>query len=492
MSKRLFALLVATLLAFAGCQSGATPAATPAVGSAAPISSAAGTPAASPTTAGTPALELVAADMTAQSLTLPDLRGLPVTRGQGGFKSSTGKITPPAAYSGVSLKDLAAKLPAFDATMGLSVEASDGYAITFSYDQVMNGTFTQYDTSTGDELKSPVTATAILAYESGGKALDAQTDGALRLMVVSAEPRQVVDGHWTVKFVTKVVAKLLSADWSLHLEGMLTEDMDRATFESGAAPNCHGRTWTDDKAQEWVGIPLWLLVGRVDDDIRHDGPAFNDELAAKGYTVDVVAADGYMASFDAGRIKRNDNILVAHRVNGNPLPDKYFPLRLVGSDVAKNEMVGQIAKIIVHLPGGAAPSTAATAAPSPSSTPADAGATGMGTLAVTGLVDNELTLTHDQLRALGAVTITAEHPKKGSQQYEGVRLNVLLDKAGVKADAKKIVITASDGFAAEVFLAEVRACADCLVAFGGGVLTAVMPGMPSNVWVKDVVAIDVR
>ena len=491
MSKRLLPLVMAVALALVACQSTATPAATPAPSSPAPSSPASGAPAASAATAGAPVLQLVAADGTSQPLTLADLQALPVTSGQAGIKSSTGKITPPAAFTGVSLKDLAARLPAFDATMGLSVEASDGYAITFSYDQVTNGTFTQYDPSTGDELKSPAAVTAILAYESGGKALDVPTEGSLRLMVVGAEPRQVVDGHWAVKFVTKVEAKLLSADWTLHLQGTTTEEMDRATFESGAAPNCHGKTWTDGKAQEWVGIPLWLLVGRVDDSIRHDGPAFNDALAAAGYSVDVVATDGYAATFDAARIKRNDNILVAHLVNGNPLPDQYFPLRLVGSDLSGKEMVGKIAKIVLHLPGGTAASAAlASAAPSP--TPAASSAAGMGTLAVTGLVNSPLKLTHDQLRALGVVTLTAENPKSGSQAYEGVRLSALLDKAGVKAAAKKIVITASDGFAAEVFLAEVRACPDCLVALGGGVLSAVMPGMPSSVWVKDIAAIDVR
>ena len=159
----------------------------------------------------------------------------------------------------------------------------------------------------------------------------------------------MTDGHWSVKWVTKLEVKSLGEEWSLHLEGAITEDMDRATFESGASPNCHGVTWTDDKAQDWVGIPLWLLVGRVDDEIKHEGPAFNDALADAGYTVDVVASDGYTVTFDSARVKRNNNIIVAYQVNGNPLPDKYFPLRLVGSDLQKNEMVGMIAKIVVHV-----------------------------------------------------------------------------------------------------------------------------------------------
>ena len=41
--------------------------------------------------------------------------------------------------------------------------------------------------------------------------------------------------------------------------------MDKATFESGAAPGCHGTTWTDAQGHVWTGIPLWYLVGNVDD-----------------------------------------------------------------------------------------------------------------------------------------------------------------------------------------------------------------------------------
>ena len=80
-------------------------------------------------------------------------------------------------------------------------------------------------------------------------------------------------------------------------------------------------------------------------------------------------------------------------------------------------------------------------------------------------MEQELALNEADLRALEVVKITAEHPKKGMTDYEGVRLNALLDLAEVKPEAKKLVLTADDGFVAEVFLAEVQSCADCLVAF---------------------------
>ncbi len=442
-------------------------------------------PTATPTA---PALEIVGGEGS-KSFTLADLMALPVTEGQGGIKSSTGKITIPELYTGVSLKDLVAALGAFDESMGVNVVAEDGYGITFSYDQVMNGKFIAYDPGTGDEIKSPDPLTAILAYARNGEPLDPKQDGTLRLVVVSAKNNQVTDGHWSVKWVNKLEVKALGQEWTLHLEGDIVEEMDRATFESGASPNCHGATWTDDRAQRWVGIPLWLLVGRVDDKISHNGPAFNEALADAGYTVDVIAADGYTVSFDSARIKRNDGIIVAYKVNDNPLPEQYFPLRLVGADLEKKEMAGMIAQIVVHLDGVAA---LPTATPEPTSTPAPV--TVEGDLVIIGLVDLPLGLTEEALRKLEVVKITAEHPKKGQEEYEGVRLNALLDLAGVQAGATKLVITAADGFVTEVFVTEVRNCADCLLAFTNtaGKFKLAMPGLPSSVWAKDVVQIEVK
>ena len=475
----------------AGC---ATPAATvvvPTSTAVPPLPTATAAPPTATAVPAAPALQITGPDGT-KSLSLADLKALPVIEGQAGIKSSTGKITLPELYKGVSLKDLMTALGGFDASMGVNVVAKDGYGITFSYDQVMNGSFIAYDPSTGDELKSPDPLVAMLAYERKGQPLDEVQDGTLRLVIASAKNNQVTDGHWSVKWVTALEIKSLGEEWTLHLEGAITEEMDRATFESGASPNCHAGTWTDDKAQPWVGIPLWLLVGRVDDEVQHNGPAFNDALADAGYIVDVVASDGYMVSFDSARIKRNDSIIVANSVNGNPLPDKYYPLRLVGSDLQNNETAGMINKIVIHFK--AAPEATPATAITPTAVVTSTAAAGTGDLVITGLVDQELTLMEADLRAMEVVKITAEHPKKGTSDYEGVRLSALLDRAKVKSDAKKLVTTSDDGFVAEVFLAEVRRCADCLLAFTNtpGKFNLVMPGLPSSVWAKSVIQIEVK
>jgi hypothetical protein len=436
------------------------------------------------------ALELVGLDET-QSLTMEALKALPAVEGWGGGKSSTGRIILPELHKGVTLQELAAQVGGLEPGTGLNIVAKDGYAMTFSYDQIVNGDFIAYDPGTGDETTIDDSLQVIVAYERSGQPIPEDEDGPLRIAIVSAQNNQVVDGHWTVKWVTELRIKSLAEDWTLHLEGAVVEEMDRATFESCAAASCHQATWTDDSAQVWTGVPLWMLAARVDDEVPHGDGAYLEDLALQGYTLDVVAADGYSVSFESTRINRDNGILLAHLVNENPLQEKHFPLRLVGTDLQKNEQVGQVAQIVSHLPGAEVEAPEATEPPA-SEAPAPAAPAGDAALAITGMVEQAQALSLEALQAMEVVEVTAEHPKKGEQTYEGVRLNALLDLAGVQAGAAGLVITAGDGYASEVVLADVQACADCLVAFDGDILKMVMPGMESSAWVKDVVQIEVK
>lgn len=128
---------------------------------------------------------------------------------------------------------------------------------------------------------------------------------------------------------------------------------------------------------------------------------------------------------------------------------------------------------------------AAAAAASPPSAPAADAA-----LSVTGAVENELALSRSDLEAMGAEEVTVEHPKKGEQTYEGVRLSKILEAAS--PTGATLTLTADDGYSVDLALADVQACADCLVAFDGDSLRMAMPGMDTNFWVKGVVAMEVK
>jgi len=124
---------------------------------------------------------------------------------------------------------------------------------------------------------------------------------------------------------------------------------------------------------------------------------------------------------------------------------------------------------------------AAPAAPAPAADVA---------LSVIGAVEKELALSRADLEAMGAEELTVEHPKKGDQTYQGVRLSKILEAAGPSGDT--LTFTADDGYNIDLPLADAQACGDCLVAFDDDSLRLAMPGMESNVWVKGVVSIEVK
>lgn len=145
-----------------------------------------------------------------------------------------------------------------------------------------------------------------------------------------------------------------SGGWKLTLKGDIEDTFTQAFFEESV--RCHGVTYTDEDG-EWKGIPLWYFAGWVDDHIVHGQDAFNDDLAVDGYTVKVSAPDGFNATFDSADVAKSPNYIVANTLNGEPLAEGDFPLKLVGKNVTSGKQkVGTISEIsLIGLPGGPKP-----------------------------------------------------------------------------------------------------------------------------------------
>jgi hypothetical protein len=137
-----------------------------------------------------------------------------------------------------------------------------------------------------------------------------------------------------------------------------------------------------------------------------------------------------------------------------------------------------------------APETATTAAATDTTAGEAAGAS--GAIAVTGLVDSPRTLTVADLEAMTVETLTIEHPKKGATEYTGVRFSAVLEALKVQAAATTVVITASDGFAAEVPLADAKTSADALLVIDAGTISSAFPGLEGQTWVKDIVSLEFK
>lgn len=428
-------------------------------------------------------------------LTFEKIKELPAVEGYAGIMSSTGKITAPTMFKGVALTTLLELVDGIDESKSLEVTAVDGYSMTMSMDQVVNGSFITYDAGTGDEIEPLAPMTAILAYEMDGNLLDEVQDGNLRMVMVSESNLQVVDGHWSIKWVNRLKVKEAFVDWELELVGAINETMQRADFESGAGERCHGFTYVDNKNQTWTGIPLWLLVGRVDDEDVHSDGAYNDDLADAGYDIDVVAIDGYTVTFNSKDITRDDGIIVAYLVNGNPLNTEDFPLRLVGENLTGKQQVGAIASIVLRL-------GESTAAEVSTEAEVDEGAEEVEMVSyevpadkevkVTGLVESELTLTSEDLAEMEAESVAIEHPKQGWIGIIGIPLEKIFDLVTVKSDAKVVVLVASDGYQVELPLADVLECEDCYLGWDEELIRTYMPGFESSAFVKDLVEIQFK
>ena len=296
----------------------------------------------------TAALQVITPSGT-QTFSLKDVKKMAALEAYGGIKNSAGNITPPSQYKGVTLEEVVKQLGGIPDGSGVTFTAKDGYEMTMSADQVKNGKFVTYDVSTGDEITIEDPLQLVLAYEVEGKPTNAETDGTFRVAILSSKGNQVTDGHWWVKWVTKVEVKPAVAGWALAVNGALQEKVDRGSFDSCSAPKCHGVTWKDADGVTWSGVPLYYLVGRADDEQKHDNGAFNSALAAEGYPIEVIGTDGYSATFDSSKIALSKEYILANKMGDNELTGQDAPLRLVGPAVDKKSSVGGVTEIRLQL-----------------------------------------------------------------------------------------------------------------------------------------------
>ncbi|WP_220682253.1 PGF-pre-PGF domain-containing protein [Methanofollis formosanus] len=204
------------------------------------------------------------------------------------------------------------------------------------------------------------------SQEYGSKQV-ARNNGYILANLVDGQPIPADDKSYPLKLVgdgvpksVKAVAEIDLVDlipgpapegsWNLALKGPIDYTCTQAFFEEAASCSHHKLSWTNQKTGErWEGIALWELCGWVDDRVPHGQNGFNDLVADNGYKVIVTAKDGYSKEFLSKDIARNNNYIVANKLNGTALPndgDKApWPLRLVGADVAGSNSVGSIASI---------------------------------------------------------------------------------------------------------------------------------------------------
>lgn len=294
-------------------------------------------------------LTVVGLNGTSVTLNTAQIGNLTSFTSLGAWITSAGHINPVVNYTGVKITTLCDLVGGISNATSLKITASDGYSMVFTYDQVM-GAYLTYDPVTGNEVPHTQPLTTILSYFENGT-YHKSGSGPLRLSIVGPEGL-ITDGHWWIKDVTQLELEAAVAEYTLTLNGTSSGQyfvMDRATLESGV--NCHGENWTDSSSGiRWTGIPLWYLVGHIDDSNVHEDDAYNRTLADEGYVVRIIAQDGYYIDLDSMFVKLNNDILLANLQDGSALETKYWPLRLVGGDLSKSQMIRNVAEIKLLFP----------------------------------------------------------------------------------------------------------------------------------------------
>ncbi len=264
------------------------------------------------------------------------------------------------AVQGTDIKDLCELVGGASPGDTIRIEANDGYGENFTYETIY----------------SPVPAQGpmVMCWKKDGSYSGAGYDDGIQLVFFAQTANgsgQFVFGNqdmhdclpednWHYYFdggtqyfsCNGVSIKMIdtiqiytsgASEWDLQLTGAIDYTMSQNDFQNGVA--CHGAvTWVDGDGT-WSGMPLWLLCGWVDDAVIHGPGSFNDALAAAGYEITVSGSDGYNRTFTSADVARNDDIIVANNLNGQPLPAGRFPLRLVGPGLSGADKVSEIVSI---------------------------------------------------------------------------------------------------------------------------------------------------
>ena len=383
-----------------------------------------------------------------------DFADLTTITAKGGFKTSGGVISEVSTFSGVSVLSLCELVGGMPSDATLTVTASDGYSMVYTYDQVNGNDFTTYDPITGSEKAATQPLTLVVNYLHNDTALPSD-QGPLRIGVVGSEGL-LTEGHFWVKKVSQIEITPDLKDWSVSVEATSTLTMDRQAFTADI--NHFGVNYTDSSGNIWTGTALWRWVSWS----NYNGGVTNETLD-NGYKVKIISGDGSSSTFDDSEVKMNDDIIVAARLNGIVLTAPYWPLTMTGPDVTSSKAVQNIVKmqIIIDIPTVTPTPTAtpsptnaptATPTPTPSPTPSPSPIPVPG-IQVTMVAANgtQLVLTASEMAIYTPMTANGGTRSSSGTlanygAYTGVPISAMLNSVGGITSTNTVRITASDNY----------------------------------------------
>lgn len=243
------------------------------------------------------------------------------TEAVGSYTTSAG-TTHTHRYGGVKFGELLKSYVPLEEDNTVTVVAMDGYEMSYS----------------GAELMDESDGSWILAFKSDGEYLPLDPGYVRSVKIGPSEPN--IDGHSSARMIKRVVVSAETyKDFDLLITGKMDNRLDRQTVQSGVS--CHGKNvaYFDRKSESvenYTGIPLWLLLAYGDDSLHaphrqtdKEILSYKEATAQEGYTVEIVAADGYSIRLDSTELNKNDDVVIATMKEGESLPEREWPMILV-------------------------------------------------------------------------------------------------------------------------------------------------------------------
>jgi len=254
-------------------------------------------------------------------------------------------------------------------------------------------------------------------------------------------------------------------DWTLTVSGAVNNAQSWSYAELAGLPQTELKDILMEKSTgeniegSWSGVALQDLLYKVG----------AEELAS----VTAVAGDGYAIEISRDEVEGG---IVALKEDGKWIVQadpEHGPIRLVTPNTPGNRWVFQLSELQVNeVASGPIPANAA--------------------LKITGNVEGEIGWSADKLHSFDTMDTDYEGKDGSTKTYTGIALNDLLAKATPASGASTVTLVADDGYSADLDLADVLACADCIVAFDDDSFRTVMPGLSSKAQVKGIAEIQVK
>ncbi|KAF1074669.1 hypothetical protein [Methanogenium sp. MK-MG] len=289
---------------------------------------------------------------------------------------------------GTAIRDLCALVGGMQEGDELRMTATDGYVVELMYENIYTPKEKQ--------------GTAILAWQTKKEGFVPEYTGGPALFFLAddhvfgnQDMKECTDpGYWrfywcsgteypsaaglAVRNVEKLeIYPRAQADWELNLSGYLTSSTSKKEFEQGLAcgKRAHGHlaTHTDNDGHVWSGMPLYMLVGWVDDACQHDenlvnNKAYNMTLAENdAYTVILENADGKTVSFTSSEIMKSMDYIVVNQADGHTfsIDGDIWPLALRGKSVPADKEINGITTLTLDFDNSSSGSTEPDTTPAP-------------------------------------------------------------------------------------------------------------------------------